>query len=71
MDVKEERSAPVDYWAAVWIDAAALRSVPDIYASIEGTVHRGDELHITEELDGLCRTDSGMWVLGLALKKQE
>jgi hypothetical protein len=55
----------------VSIRAAALRSTPDIYAPIEGVVHLGDELHITEELDGLCRTDSGMWVLGLALKKQQ
>lgn len=67
----ENQKAPVDYWATVWIDAAALRRVPDIYASIEGAVHRGDELHIIDELDGLCKTDSGMWVLGLALKKQQ
>lgn len=67
----EGQTAQVDYRATVSIRAAALRSTPDIYAPIEGAVHLGDELHITEELDGLCRTDSGMWVLGLALKKQE
>lgn len=69
--MKEEQSTPVDYWAAVWIDAAALRSTPDIYAPIEQAVHRGDELHITAEQDGLCQTDDGLWVLGVALKKQK
>lgn len=65
----EHQKTPVDYWAVVWIEAAALRSTPDIYAPIERAVHRGDRLHITAELDGLCETDCGMWVLGMALKK--
>ena len=62
--------APVDYYATVWIESVALREIPDIYAPIEATYHHGDVLHITAEReDGLCQTEDGFWVLGVALRR--
>lgn len=64
--------APVDYYATVWLESVALRAVPDIYAPIESVCHYGDVLHIVAKREnGLCQTDKGLWVLEVALKKQE
>ena len=64
--------APVKYRSSVvWIGAAALRKVPDATAPIEAIAHRGDILTIMTERDGFCQLDNGLWVLDVALKKQE